>query len=51
VTEFAENVAMNALEPTSHAIEVVIEFWLNSAEEKNNIIGDFNLSAIAASQV
>ena len=50
VTEYAENVGFETLEPTSHAIEVVVEQWLNNAEEKNKILGDFNLSTIAISK-
>ena len=46
---FAENVAMNMVQPTSAAMDKVVEQWIDSEGHRTNIVGDFNYSAIAVS--
>lgn len=47
---FAENVAMNTVQPISAAVDQVIEQWIKNEEQRLNIVGEFDYSAVAVSQ-
>ena len=47
MANFAENVAMNMVEPISDAMDYVVQQWINSEGHRSNIVGNFKYSAVA----
>lgn len=50
ISDVEENIAANRVQPITHSIEVAVDEWLNNAEYRKNINGDFTLVAIAISE-